>query len=173
LVRRFKRDTLIKFTFDSMLGILLLMASPTVGAEPMMTLGAVEDVILSRWKVKIPARIDTGAATSSLDVCELKRLSRKEVEFKLPDRCGGHKIRMPVIAWRTVKSTEGSTERRPVVEMELCLGPKRLRTEVTLNDRSLMEFPLLIGRKTLEGNFVVDVSRSKTLPPTCPEDPSP
>ena len=172
-MRKFKRYTPIKIIFDSMLGILLLMASTTVGAEPMMTLGAVEEVILLPWKVTIPARIDTGAATSSLDVCELKRLSRKQVEFKLPDRCGGHKIRMPVVDWRTIKSTEGKTERRPVVELELCLGPKRLRTEVSLNDRSLMEFPLLIGRKTLEGNFVVDVSRSKTVSPTCPEDPSP
>jgi len=172
-VRRFKREALIKFISDSMLGILLLTASTTVGAEPMMTLGAVEEVILLPWKVRIPARIDTGAATSSLDVCDLKRLSRKQVEFKLPDRCGGHKIRMPVIDWRTIRSTEGSTERRPVVEMELCLGPKRLRTEVTLNDRSLMEFSFLIGRKTLEGNFVVDVSRSKILSTTCPEDPSP
>jgi len=155
-----------------MLGALLLMASTAVGAESMMTLGTVEEVILLPWKINIPARIDTGAATSSLDVCELKRLSHKEVEFKLPERCGGVKIRRPVISWRRVKSTEGNSERRPLVEVELCLGSRRLRTEVTLNDRSQMEFPLLIGRNTLEGHFVVDVSRSKTLPPSCPEDSS-
>ena len=150
-----------------------LVTGVAAAPENTVVIGGVEDAILFPWKIKIPARIDTGAATSSLDVCELKRLSHKEVEFRLPERCGGAKIRRPVISWRRVKSTEGNSEGRPMVEVELCLGSRRLRTEVTLNDRSAMEFPLLIGRNTLEGHFVVDVSRSKTLSPACPEDPSP
>ena len=78
-------------------------------------------------------------------------------------------MRLPVVAWRTIKSTEGASERRPVVELEICLGPKQLRTQITLNDRSQLEYPVLIGRNTLDGNFIVDVSRSNVVSPHCQE----
>jgi hypothetical protein len=142
-------------------------------AAEKITIGAVEEVILLPWNIRVPARIDTGAATSSLDVCEIKPLGKKEIQFRLPDRCGGHEIRMPVVAWRSIQSTEGKPNRRPVVEMEICLGSRKLRTQVTLNDRSQMEYPFLIGRRTLDGNYIVDVSRSNILPPRCSEGPPP
>ena len=37
-------------------------------AQERITIGLVEEIILLPWGVKIPARIDTGAAVSSLDV---------------------------------------------------------------------------------------------------------
>jgi len=154
-------------------GMIIVLASlfsfPLEGAcaEEMATIGAVEEVILLPWNIKILARIDTGAATTSLDVREMIRHGEKEVEFVLPERCGGHQMRLPVLQWRSIKSSEGFRERRPVVELEICLGPKRLRTQVTLNDRSSMEFPLIIGRKTIRRNFVVDVSRSNITSPVC------
>ena len=151
----------------------LFFTGETVNAGEKITIGGIEDVILLPWGIQVPARIDTGAATSSLDVCEIKKMGGKEIEFRLPERCGGNKVRMPVVAWRIIQSTEGKAERRPVVELELCLGSKRLRTQVTLNDRSRMEYPLLIGRRALEENFIVDVSRSKILPPRCPEGSTP
>jgi hypothetical protein len=166
------RNRLLSLIFLSILTFFLLLEE-RVRAEEKIVIGAIEDVILLPWGIMIPARIDTGAAISSLDVCELKRRDKKEVEFKLPKRCGGMQLRLPVIAWRIIQSSEGPPQRRPVVEMELCLGSKRLRTQFTLNDRSRLEFPLLIGRKTLEGSFIVDVSRSKTIPPNCPEVVSP
>ena len=158
-----------RLTFQLFLAGSFFFAAEPGRAEEKMIIGGVEEVLLMPWGIRVAARIDTGAATSSLDVCELKRIGRKEVEFKLPDRCGGMSIRLPVIASRHIQSTEGVRERRPIVEMEFCLGTKRLRTQVSLNDRSLMEFPLLIGRRALEGNFIVDVSRSNTLSPACPE----
>jgi hypothetical protein len=169
---RIFRNRLLSLIFLSILTFFLLLEE-RVRAEEKIVIGAIENVILLPWGIMIPARIDTGAATSSLDVCELKRRDKKEVEFKLPKRCGGMRLRLPVIAWRIIQSSEGPPERRPVVEMEFCLGTKQLRTLVTLNDRSHMEFPLLVGRKTLEGNFIVDVSRTNTIPPNCPEAMSP
>ncbi len=150
-----------------LLACFLLLPPGETKATEKIVLGTVEKVILLPWGIQVPARIDTGAATSSLDVCDIKTLSKKEVQFKLPDRCGGHEIRMPVIAWRSIQSTTGKSDRRPVVEIEICLGSRRFRTQVTLNDRSQMEYPLLIGRRTLEGNYLVDVSRSNILPPHC------
>jgi hypothetical protein len=134
-------------------------------------IGAVEEVILLPWGVRVAARIDTGAAKSSLAACDL--VVRENVaEFQLPEQCGGMSLRLPVVEWRTVRNEHGS-ERRPVVEMELCIGSKRIRTKVNLNDRGAMKYPFLVGRNTLEGNFVVDVRRAKSLPPLCEERPRP
>jgi len=145
----------------------------TAYAEDKITIGDVEDVVLLPWGITVKARIDTGAAISSLDVCEITWKEKNEIEFKLSKRSGGFQVRLPVKAWKKIRSPEGSMERRPIVELEICLGPKRLRTEVTLNDRSHMDYPLLIGRKTLKGEFIVDVNHSYLFPPSCSKDLSP
>jgi len=139
---------------------------PAYAAAKKITIGAVEEVMLLPWGVQFPARVDTGAATSSIDVCEIA-VKGKEVHFTLANRCGGHRLVLPLLEMRHIQTSEGGDE-RPVVEMELCIGSRRIVTPVTLNDRSLLEFPFLVGRNILEGNFVVDVSRSRTASPTCP-----
>jgi hypothetical protein len=147
-----------------------LLIPRTVVAEEKITIGLVEDVILLPWGVKLPARIDTGAATSSLDARELK-VHDNIAEFKLPKKYGDLHLQLPVVGWKTIRSAE-SRERRPVVEMELCVGPKRLRIHVNLNDRSMVKYPLILGRTALKENFVVDCMHSNCLPPSCPEVPS-
>lgn len=148
------------------------MFAATVGAAEKTTLGAVEDIILLPWGLKLAARIDTGAAMSSLDVCEYS-VKGKYVTFTLPDRCGGPRSRLPFRGWLYIQSSNGG-ERRPVVEVRICLGPRRFRTRVTLADRSHMEFPFLVGRNTLKkGNFVVDARRLRAAEPGCPEEMSP
>ena len=119
--------------------------------------------------VKLPARIDTGAATSSLDARDLK-VQDGMAEFKLPEKYGGLQLRLPIIDWRYVRSAE-ARERRPVVEMEFCIGPKQLRIKVNLNDRSMVKHPLILGRNALKENFVVDCMKSNCLPPSCLEGP--
>ncbi len=155
-----------------LLSSLLVLDTGAIEAVEKITIGEVEDVILVPLGVTFSARIDTGAAESSLDVCEFS-VEGKTVTFTLSDRCGGAGYSLPLIGWRYIRSLK-SGERRPVVAMEICLGPRRIRTRVTLTDRSNMEFPLLVGRKTLKkGNFVVDVKRMKIAPPSCPGRKSP
>ena len=141
-----------------------------VNAEEKLTIGLVEDVILLPWGVKLPARIDTGAASSSLDARELK-VEDNVADFKLPDAYGGLRLRLPGVGWKTIRTSE-SRERRPVVEMEICLGPKPFRIKANLNDRSMVKYPLIIGRNALKKHFVVDCMHSNCLPPSCPEVPS-
>jgi len=149
---------------------LFLFLPGMVNAEEKLKIGLVEDVILLPWGVKLPARIDTGAASSSLDARELK-VEDNVADFKLPDSFGGLKLRLPVVGWKTIRTSE-SRERRPVVEMEICIGPKPLRIKANLNDRSMVKYPLIIGRNALKRNFVVDCMKSNCLPPSCPEVPS-
>jgi hypothetical protein len=130
-------------------------------------LGGVENVVLLPWGVSMPARIDTGAATSSLDARNLT-IKGNTVEFNLPQQYGGRKIRLPLEKWKTVKTSE-ARERRPVVFIEMCIGSKRVRTRVNLNDRSKVKYPLIIGRNTLSRDFVVECSTSYCAEPSCPE----
>jgi hypothetical protein len=151
------------------LGLFFLFAPGMAGAEEKVTIGTVEDVILLPWRLKLPARIDTGAAKSSLHAQEL-RVHEDTVEFRLPRKYGGLHLRLPIIEWRHVRTSEG-LERRPVVELEICLGFHRIRTPVNLADRSMVKYPLILGRSFLKENFVVDVKQRRTLKPNCSDNP--
>ena len=148
---------------------LLLVGGASAGEK--MTIGEVEDVVLMPWGVRLPARIDTGAATSSLDARELN-VKNNMAEFRLPKKYGSLQLRLPVIEWQKIRSAD-FTEQRPVVEITFCMGPKLIRTQVTLNNRSTVSYPLIIGRNVLKDKFVVDCMHSNCLPPSCPGVPSP
>lgn len=143
------------------------MAASTHAKDP-LHIGMAEDVILLPWGVRLPARVDTGAATTSLDARELTIIDGTVAEFKLPEKYGGLQLRLPIVDWKTVRSAE-KREKRPVVEMDCCIGPKQLRVRVNLNDRSMVKYPMIIGRNVLKENFVVDCMKSNCLPPSCPE----
>ena len=155
----------------SLSALLFAITAGVVSAGEKITVGEIEDVVLMPWGVKLPARIDTGAATSSLDARELK-VKNNMAEFKLPKKYGDLQLHLPVVEWQTIRSADFK-ERRPVVEITLCMGPKLIRAQVTLNDRSTVSYPLIVGRNILRENFVVDCVQSRCLPPpSCPEGPS-
>ncbi len=127
--------------------------------------GEVEDVLLIPWTILLPARIDTGATLSALDARHLT-VENNVADFTLGKQYGEFRLRLPVVKWLQVRTAVG-TERRPVVEVGICLGPKLVRTLATLSDRSQMIYPFLVGRNVLNGSFMVDTSRSKAVQPNC------
>jgi hypothetical protein len=162
-------DWLLGVFSPLILAPIFLFTPIIAAAEEKTVLGGVEDVILLPWRIRLPARVDTGAAKSSLDAREIK-VQDEIIEFKLPEKYGGVRIRLPIMGWRHIRTPEG-LERRPIVELEICLGSKRIRTLVNLTDRSMVKYPLLLGRNALRENFLVDVNRRRLLPPHCPETP--
>jgi len=153
-----------------LVSIILLLPSGKGDAGEKISIGEVEDVILMPWGVKLPARIDTGATTSSLDARDLK-VKGGVAEFKLPKKYSSLPLHLPVIEWRNIRSADFK-EKRPVVEITFCLGAKILHAEVNLNDRSTVKYPLILGRNVLKDHFIVDCGRSNCLAPSCPEVPS-
>ncbi len=127
--------------------------------------GEVEDVLLVPWTILLPARIDTGATLSALDARNVT-IENNIADFTLGKKYGEFRLHLPVVEWLQVRTAVG-TERRPVVEVGICLGPKLVRTLATLSDRSQMMYPFLVGRNVLNGNFMVDTSRSKAAQPSC------
>jgi hypothetical protein len=133
-------------------------------------IGAVEEVILFPWGAKLPARIDTGAGMASLDVRDLT-VKKKVAQFRLPEKYGNTLISLPVIRYIKVQSAD-SRGRRPVVEIELCMGSKRIRVQANLNNRSWVEYPLMLGRNVLNQGFMVDCAQERMCPPQCLEGAS-
>jgi hypothetical protein len=145
---------------------LMLTLPAALPAGEMTHIGAVEDVAVMPFGTRVTARVDTGATTSSLDVTEY-RIEGDHVDFTVASRCGNHKMRRPLLYVKTVRSAQGSNK-RPVVMLDICVGSRVVSTKVTLNNRSRMVYPFLIGRSLLNEKYIVDVSRANILPPTCP-----
>ncbi|HET9033145.1 MAG TPA: RimK/LysX family protein [Dokdonella sp.] len=130
-------------------------------------LGWKESVLLSTLGgIRLLAKLDTGARTSALhavDIIYIKHRSAIWVEFDLPDidQSRTHRFRLPLAEHRSVKSSIGSSQIRPVILLELSMAGQTWSTEVTLTDRSDMELPMLIGRSALKGRFVVDPARTR------------
>jgi len=148
-----RRDVIPLF----ILAFLLFLGQRSSEAAEKITIGPVEEVILLPWGIKLLARIDTGAATTSLGAKNLE-IKGNIAEFDVREEYGGTHLKLPIVEWRGFVNA-GGHELRPVVEMEICIASKRLRTQVNLNDRSGVAFPMLIGRRVLQGKFIVDVSR--------------
>ena len=146
------------------LGLALLLAAGAyfitkTRRSSKLIIGAVEEVVIEPWGIKLTARVDSGAATSSLYVNNVKAQD-KQISFCFPVKFGGQCMTTQLLEWRKVKSSDGIEERRAVVELEIRLGRSRFRTQFTLDDRAHMSFPMLLGRRALKGRFLVDVERT-------------
>ena len=112
-------------------------------AEEKTVVGLVEKITLisSNGEAKeVEAKIDTGASKSSID---LKLASKLKLG--------------PVIKSKMIKSAHGN-KMRPVIEAEIILAGKRMKSEFTLADRTHMKYDALIGINTLKHGFLVDPS---------------
>ena len=105
--------------------------------------GLTEKVVLfsnNGRKKTLMAKVDTGASRSSLD-------TRLASELNLG----------PIIKSKIVKSAHGN-RLRPIIEAEVDIAGKKIKTEFTLADRSHMKYRILIGVNILKHNFLVNPS---------------
>jgi len=122
----------------------------------------------------IRAKVDTGAATSALHAFDVRterdggalvaRFLAKPIRrpAKLVIECVA-----PVVDQREVMSSSGHIEARVVIGTQLRLGTKAdspaWDIEVTLTDRELLRFPMLLGREAMESYLRVDPAGSYLL----------
>lgn len=132
-------------------------------------LGRSEWIGLPTVGTSLKARIDTGANTGSLsarEITEFERDGEDWVRFKLAlddEAVVADAARDTWIESRITRRVRiiqaAGEESRPVISLPLALGPIEQNVDFTLNDRSHLTYPVLLGRRFLMDIAVVDVAR--------------
>lgn len=124
-----------------------LFASPFAdkvrAEEGIKTISTIEEIKIrtkNRKKVRVLAKVDTGAWRTSInrDVAEKLGLLGPE----------------NVLWTKRVRSAMG-TEERPIVSLTFWLAGRKVQTPVSIASRNSLRYPVIIGRKDLKG-FLVD-----------------
>jgi hypothetical protein len=123
--------------------------------------------------LRFPARIDTGARSCSLHVEKIEiedesavrvRNVGKKVRFLVKYDGESKWIEATIAKAVRIKSPalkSGDFDRRYKVPLTLQWRDFSKEVLVTLNDRTHMEYPLLVGRNFLRGDFLVDVEKKE------------
>ncbi len=113
----------------------------------------------------IKARVDSGAATSSIhafNIQQFKRDGELWVSFEVHPLQNNQKTEVrcecPVVDRRRVKSSSGVSQTRFVVAAELKIGEETWGVELTLANRDSMGYRMLLGREAMNGRVLVDPS---------------
>lgn len=122
-------------------------------------IGWKEDVRLPNMQsLLMVAKIDTGARSSALHAKNISTIGRR-VEFQI----GAKHYEMRLAGAKRIKSSNGQSQVRPVIETEVMVGEFRFTVAITLTDRGDMEIPMLLGREAIKGRFLVNAAKTFTL----------
>jgi hypothetical protein len=140
-------------------------------ARPPFIIGWKEYVDFPDWGVRrVKAKIDTGARTSCVHVENYEIHQRAEgpvaelrlsLNRKQPEQLTV--VHTPVIRMVAVTDSGGHQELRPVVATAIRLGPVVKQVLLTVTNRESMLFRMLLARKALEEDFIVDVARKYVM----------
>ena len=134
-------------------------------------IGATAEILEKQSGLLFRARVDTGAKSCSLHVEEMEIVNEEDgwkdnigkvVKFKVTN--GGkraHWLDRRIDSYVIIKSSNGR-ERRYKVPLTLRWKGIEKKVLVTLTNRKGMDYPLLLGRNFLRGDFLVDVELNST-----------
>ncbi len=138
-------------------------------------MGFVEWMVMKDTGLRMKARLDTGAMTSSLhatDIEEFEKDGEEWVRFRLPlddhndiDSPENQGIVLeferPLERTVLIKRKGASAQERYVVRMEFCIAGKMHETQFSLTDRGHFTYPALLGRRFMsDDNVLVDSADS-------------
>lgn len=168
------------FVFRSLLALIVtvIVSADTFGGDRVAccrktrpakhVIGATAKVVEATWGVAIPARVDTGAHTCSVDAEKVevadeakdrKQNIGKRIRFLMRD--GDERkdwIETKIASCATIMTADDQENLRYEVRLTLRYNGVDKKVLVTLNDRADLDYPMLIGRNFLYDDFVVDVS---------------
>lgn len=115
----------------------------------------------------IKAKVDTGAKTSALHTFNIEPFSKDGKHFVRfwvhPLQRNGNLVRECVAAVkdeREVSDSGGHKEMRYIIETRVQIGHKHWPIEMSLTNRDTMRFRMLLGRRAMHDNIVVDPTAS-------------
>lgn len=172
----FSRYAIIFFLFFA---LSFISEAVTHHIDERIILGNHEYIVLRDHDLRLNAKVDSGADTSSLHAEDIRIVSdngKDYVEFYFSWKDAGIeekvKITSPLVRTVTIRSTAETVERdrRPVVELDFCLDGETHTTQFTLVDRSGFSVPVLLGKRFLSGVALIDVgAENLTMVSKCEE----
>jgi hypothetical protein len=125
---------------------------------------------------RVPAKVDTGADISSIWASDIHVVGNGDLVFMLfgpsSQYFSGQQIVVSPPNYRVtpIENSFGLREDRYVVKLRIQIEGRRFKATFTLADRSVKTYPILLGRRLLNGKFIVDVSQGKLLHGIEPSD---
>lgn len=122
----------------------------------------------------LQAKVDTGAESCSLDAQDITEdideiSGNGVVTFSL----GQYRYKMSIFGHQSISSADGGTKNRPTIKVGVRYAEEYIPDVVfNLNDRSNMEFPILLGTSFLKtAKLIVDPSLVEAMEITFADDP--
>lgn len=127
-----------------------------------------EFVSLPQLKVdRIKAKIDTGARSSALHAFNIQQLQlegKSIIRFQIHPRQRDNQTvitaEAELLEYRKIRNSGGIAQLRPVIKTEVDLGGQIWSIELSLTDRDVMGFRMLLGRQAVRNKFLVDPGKS-------------
>ena len=119
-------------------------------------------ISIGRRAENVPAKIDTGAEASAIWASHIRIDKDGILKFRLFDEpspfYNGKVYKRSDYKVIVTRSAMGQEQIRYRVYFPVKIAGKKVRVLFSIADRSKNSFPVLIGRRTLQGKFLVDVS---------------
>lgn len=131
----------------------------------MIVLGWREWIVLPALGIPaLKAKVDTGARTSALHAFGIEKLPGQRVRFRIhphqKDDAGEVVAEADLVDERIVRTSGGHSELRPVIRTIVGIGTLDFEVELTLSNRALLGFRMLLGREAVRGRFIIDPQQS-------------
>lgn len=118
----------------------------------------------------VKAKIDTGARSSALHAFGMETFTvegKEKIRFQVhpyqKDEEYTVHAEAEILEHREVRNSGGQAEMRPVIETMIEVGGQRWPIELTLTNRDVMGFRMLLGRQAVRYRFLVDAGNSFLL----------
>jgi hypothetical protein len=148
--------------------LLLIAVRPLYAKE---VIGWLEYVTIQPGDLQLKAKIDTGAKISSLS-CDchevIEKGDEKYIRFTITNNSGKQLLlERKIVRIAKLKRHFGESQKRIVITLGICLGNIYKEAEVNVIDRTGFNYPMLIGRNFLAGEFLIDTEAKYKSTPVC------
>lgn len=118
---------------------------------------------------RVPAKIDTGADSSSIWASHISVSEDGVLHFQLFDKGSpfytGEELTRKDYKVTVVRNASGHEQVRYRTHLTTIISGHKIKVLFNLSNRKKNNFPILIGRRTISGKFLVDVSKNHTPMP--------
>ena len=131
-------------------------------------MGWLEKIVLLPYEITMTAKLDSGAATSSIHANNVEIFEKKGtkwVTFTLEHKNEKNitnriQIERPLVRKVYIKRHGAKSVERAVVTLDFYINGKKESTAFSLANREKFDYPVLLGREFLKKNIIIDSEKT-------------